>query len=95
MKKILLALAAVTFLAPSLTLAEGTATYNAAADTTINTSASGNRPVADPTQNAIATQENNWDKIAEKTGRDISYSYKNFCNSSGSCIKVDPPRFQR
>lgn len=95
MKKMILALATAALLAPSFTLAEGTATHNAAADTTKNTPAADNRPVANPTQNAIAQQESNWNKIADKTGADINYSYKNICNSGGSCVTVDPPRFQR
>lgn len=95
MNKPLLILSTALLLASGLTFAEGTATYDASSDTTTSTNAPSGTLSSDPTSKAIETQKTNWNKIADKTGKDISYSYKYVCDSGGSCMTVDPPRFQR
>lgn len=95
MNKPLLILSTALLLASGLSFAEGTATYDASSDVTITTAAPAGTHSSDTTSKALETQKNNWDKIADKTGKDISYSYKYVCDSGGSCMTVDPPRFQR
>jgi hypothetical protein len=36
-----------------------------------------------------------WEKLAEKLGREIEYSYNWICGQDGECMPVDPPQFSK
>jgi hypothetical protein len=95
MTKIFFTLAITTLLCSGLTFAVGGAEHDKQSDTVQTTHAPADTMSPDTTSHAIETQKRNWDKIEEKTGTEITYSYKYVCDSGGSCMTVDPPRFQR
>jgi outer membrane murein-binding lipoprotein Lpp len=95
MKKVLFALTIASLLVSGTALANGGAKHDKKSDTTQTTGAPADTMSSDTTSHAIETQEENWDKIENNTGTDVTYSYKYVCDSGGSCMTVDPPRFQR
>jgi uncharacterized protein YdeI (BOF family) len=95
MKKILLVLTIVSLLISGTAFANGGAKHDKQSDTTQTTGAPADTMSSDTTSHATETQEDNWNKIENNTGKDINYSYKYVCDSGGSCMTVDPPRFQR
>ena len=74
----------------SLANAENTATYNPADNTYVNGDAEQN-----PEFTVVKDMQAHWEKVAENTSKDITYSYKIICDKDNQCKAVDPPKFQR